>query len=295
MHEVAKDLPGVRLSPSAEEILRDPSIDIVSIASYDKFHRDQVVLGLEQGKHLFVEKPLCTSETELAAIVAARKRFPELRISSNLILRRYPRFADLKKRIQEGELGRIYDLEADYNYGRIEKLHQGWRGEAGYSVVLGGGIHMVDLVQWLSAERITEVSAFANRACSEGSSFSGNDMVTSIVRFESGAVGKINANFGCVFPHMHRLAIYGTKGTFLNDLPAAGFVRHRTEPGTLEPSPLPYPGAEKSALLHDFIDSIVQGREPEISFADIVSCVAVCLAIEKSVTEGRMVRVALPL
>ena len=50
-----------------------------------------------------------------------------------------------------GDLGRVYYMEADYNYGRIHKIVDGWRGAIDYySVFLGGAVHMVDLLLWLT-------------------------------------------------------------------------------------------------------------------------------------------------
>lgn len=289
--EARKQYPGVKATTDASVVIRDPSIDVVSIASYDKFHKSQIIEAFDNGKHVFAEKPLCLSEDELEAIRAAWSRNGKPRITSNLILRRYPRFLELRDRIQEGRLGKLYNLEADYNYGRLEKIHQGWRGDDNYSVTLGGGIHMVDLMQWLAGEKIMEVSAFANRICSEGSKYQGNDMVTSIVKFSSGVVGKMNANFGCVFPHFHRLALYGTRGTYLNDLDGAKYVSSRDPSSAIEVSNQPYPGARKGDLLYSFVESILENKEPEISSADVFSGVAVCLAIEKSVRENRLVKV----
>ena len=62
------------LSTNADHILSDPSIDIVSIASYDDVHADQVLLAIENGKHIFVEKPLCLSEYELQRIYSSLQK-----------------------------------------------------------------------------------------------------------------------------------------------------------------------------------------------------------------------------
>jgi len=111
-----------------------------------------------------------------------------------------PRFRLVKRFIDEGKMGRLYYLEGDYNYGRIHKLIDGWRGKLDfYSVVHGGGVHIVDLLLWLSGERIIEVMAYGNNIVSESTGFSNNDLVACLLKFEGGAVGKITANFGCVF------------------------------------------------------------------------------------------------
>ena len=78
---------------------------------------------------LISEKPLCLFLDEAVQIADALRKRPDLKLSSNLILRCSPRFKELKARILDGELGEIYAIEADYNYGRIEKLTDGWRGK----------------------------------------------------------------------------------------------------------------------------------------------------------------------
>ena len=97
----------------------------------------------------FCEKPLCLSYDELLSIRRALARNANLRISTNTVLRMSQRFRDIHERVAKGELGTLYYVEADYNYGRLEKITHGWRGEMpDYSVMLGGGIHMVDLLLW---------------------------------------------------------------------------------------------------------------------------------------------------
>ena len=66
--------------------------------------------------------------------------------------------------IQSGELGSISNIKGAYNYGRLHKITEGWRGEMDYySGVCGGGVHIIDLMQWLLESKITCVSAFGNK------------------------------------------------------------------------------------------------------------------------------------
>ena len=151
-----------------------------------------------------------------------------MRLSSNLILRASPRFVELRKRLAEDVFGRLFNVEADYLYGRLEKLTAGWRGRIPhYSVMLGGGIHIIDLILWLTRDSVTEVVAVGNGIASEGSSFHGRDMASALLTFESGMIGKVSANFGCVYPHFHRLTVYGTKATFENGTDAGRLWRSR--------------------------------------------------------------------
>jgi predicted dehydrogenase len=284
--------PGMKLTKLADEVLDDPEIKIVSIASFDNHHYEQVMRALKSGKHVFVEKPICMNAEQLKDIRAELKKRPDLKLSSNLILRKYPRFAALKKSLEQGELGQLFSVEGDYNYGRLQKIHAGWRGEMpGYSVMLGGGVHLVDLLLWLTGEKVVEVAAFGNRICSEGSHFKQNDMEMAILRFESGLVGKISANFGCVYPHFHELRLYGTRATFVNGLKNAALYTSRN----LEEQPKiiadPYPGANKGDLIHNFVDSIVNNVDSEVSSEEIFSTMSVCFAIEEAIHTSKNIRV----
>jgi predicted dehydrogenase len=284
--------PGVRTSTDAVEILTDPEIDVVSIASYDNYHYEQVALAIRHGKHVFVEKPLCLFEEEARDLRRALAERPDLKLSSNLILRRSPRFMAVRDLLRAGRLGDPYYLESDYNYGRLHKLTEGWRGALDfYSVVYGGGVHAVDLLRWLIGERVVEVSSYGNRVASRGSQFQRDDFVVSLLKFESGTIGKISANFGCVSPHFHTLVIYGTKATFINDVKSGRLIESRDPDHKGTQITEEYPGTHKGDLIYSFVDSIVHGTCAEVTTDDVFDTMSVCFAIEQSLAEGQPVRV----
>ncbi len=275
--------PDCRPVADPSDILTDPSIDVVSIASYDGAHYAQVMTALDAGKHVFVEKPLCLFEQELADIRRALATRPHLRLSSNLILRKSPRFARLRERVRSGELGTPYYGEADYNYGRLNKITDSWRGHVPYySVVHGGAIHMLDLLLWIFGERPVAVTAFGNAISTHGTGFRFQDCVTALLKFPSGLTAKVTANFGCVFPHHHNLSIYGTAATFVHDYQGARLYTSRdpaVAPRVIDDA---YVGPAKGDMLPSFVKAILDGTEPEVSAADVLDTMAVSLAIEKA-------------
>tara|TARA_Y100001934_G_C12377651_1_gene790202 strand:+ start:3397 stop:4419 length:1023 start_codon:yes stop_codon:yes gene_type:complete len=289
---VAERHPETRLYNHADDLLSDPEIGIVSIASYDEDHFEQVCRAISAGKHVFVEKPLCQSAEELVEIRRLLSANPSIRLSSNLIMRAYPRFTALRSAIADGEFGELYFLEGDYNYGRLSKLLDGWRGKQGfYSIVLGGGVHIVDLLMWLADDRIVEVSAVGNTICSAGSGFGNKDMVVATLKFESGIVGKLAVNFGCVMPHFHRVSVYGTEATFENRLDV-GLQYTSREPSAVPTKiELPYPGVEKHGLIPSFVVSILNGETAIVDEKAVFDCMAVCFGIERAVTEARIVKI----
>jgi len=199
----------------------------------------------------------------------------------------------LKDMIEKGELGELYYLEGDYQYGRLEKITEGWRGQLDfYSVMLGGGVHMVDLLCWLVNSRVKEVTAYGNNICSKDSDFKFNDFTVGLMKFENDVVAKIAANFGCMAAHFHQLTVFGTKATFINDKDKARLVRSRdpeVAPTYLDSA---YPGVEKGVLLQSFIETVCGNEVASINLSELFDMMSVCFALEKSSREGQPITVS---
>jgi predicted dehydrogenase len=286
--EVAARHPGPRTTGDAADILSDPAIGIVSIASYDIDHCEQVLAAIAAGKHIFVEKPLCLLDDEFDAIAAALAANPQIKLSSNLILRRTPRFIELRRRIQAGAMGTPYYLEGDYDYGRVHKIRTGWRaGIPFYSVVHGGAIHLIDLLLWLTGGRVKEVFAYGNRIAAQGTPFRHDDLVAALLQFEDGKTAKVTANFPSMVPHHHRLSVYGTQATFEQGHTGAAYFHSRDPAAAPEPVTDVYPGAAKGDMLPSFIAHVLDGGQPEVSKSDVLDAMGVSLAIQRSLVSGR--------
>ena len=149
------------------------------------------MLAIENKQHIFVEKPVCVSSSQLNAIENALEKNPDICFSSNLILRKAERFIELRKKITAGDLGQIYYVEGDYDYGRLKKLTNGWRAEQyGYSVFLEGAfIWLISFaISWFICYL---VSAIGSKICSSSSEFDGFDTVLASMQYNDGSIGKI--------------------------------------------------------------------------------------------------------
>jgi len=288
LREVGEQYPGRKMTERANEILTDPAIDVISIASYDDVHFEQICLGIEQGKHLMVEKPVCQSPEHMAEIRKRLAASPGIRFSSNHVLRVSSRFQELRRNIQAGEYGELYYLEGDYQYGRLHKIIDGWRGELDYySVVQGGAVHMIDLLLWLTGEEPEEVTAFGNRISSRESGFRFDDMVAALIKMSSGAIAKVTANFGCRRPHFHGVEIHGTKKMFVNR-PSEAEVFSSVEKGVPpDLMDIPYYDYQKPELIGSFLDWILGRAEPIVTPKDVFQTMATCFAVERAVQTGK--------
>ena len=127
-----------------------------------------------------------------------------------------------KKKIENNYFGKIYSIDAEYLYGRLNKFLNGWRGKtANYSPMSGGGVHMIDLICWLIQELPTEVFSQSSNLCTKEYKkkfkLNSDDFISSNFRFKSGILSRVTANLGCAFKHQHTLKIYGSKKTFIYD------------------------------------------------------------------------------
>jgi predicted dehydrogenase len=280
--------PGVRLTRRADEVLEDERIQVVSIATYDDAHAGQVVKALDAGKHVFVEKPLCQTAEELTAIRSAWLRHGgRLKLASNLVLRGVPVYGWLKNKIAAGDMGEVYAADGEYLFGRLEKITHGWRKDVDdYSVMAGGGIHLIDLLVWLTGQRPEAVTAAGNRICARGTAFRHDDFVAATLRYPSGMVGRVCANFGCVHRHQHLLRIFGTAATFLYDDMGPRWHWTRDPAAAAAPVTLPTLPAAKSCLIGPFVDAVRGGEDRGAETQGHFDTVSIVLACDQALRTG---------
>lgn len=283
--------PECRVSREMGGLLEDPAVEAVVIASYDAAHGQQVKDALLCGKHVLVEKPLCYTLRELKDIRLAWEHSGKV-LAVNLPMRTWPCFQRLKAVIESGEMGEIYAFDADYLWGRLWKLTEGWRGKQKpyYSPILGAGIHVVDLMMWATGWRPLRVGVEANGICTFGNPLMNRgDYITLAFDFGSGVIGRASVNMGCVLPHQHRVSVYGTQGTFTYDRSLGAVLTKEDRSNDTDP---PLRGksyvsvscgaapAEQyvEAVVGGFLDAVSSGRPPDVQ--GVFDSHAVCIAAD---------------
>jgi predicted dehydrogenase len=297
LDDVARNICNVKKTTDAKRVLEASDIDIVSIATYDEYHFEQIEAALLAGKHVFVEKPICLTLGQLETLKALLKKTKALVLSANFVLRSCPLFIGLKKEIKNHVLGEIISVEADYIWGRKHKLESGWRTQTpGYSIVLGAGIHMVDLVMWLLDMRPSTVQGMGNLVGMERAERSFNTYCIATLKFDNGTIAKITGNGTSVHPHFHKLEVYGHVGSFLHNIngTASIFKKNNARPEiAYVNSEEKYPARkERPLIIHSFVDTILnEHQEALVSAGQVFDAMSVGLAIDKAVETGETVEV----
>ncbi|HEY1861154.1 MAG TPA: Gfo/Idh/MocA family oxidoreductase [Gemmataceae bacterium] len=152
-----------RFFDSFEELLADPTVDAVHLATPNRFHFDQCRRVLAAGKHVVCEKPLAMISAETATLVEQARRTPRV-TAVNYNIRFYPLCAEARQRIANGQLGEIYQVTGSYEQDWL--LHAtdfNWRvltDEGGaLRAVADIGTHWLDLVTWITGLAVENVCA----------------------------------------------------------------------------------------------------------------------------------------
>ncbi len=205
----AAAVKGLETSARFEDALESKDVDAVILCSPHKFHAKQIVAAAQAGKHVFCEKPLCTTAAEAdMAIEAVKAAGVQLGIGHE---RRFePAVIDMRKRFAAGEFGNPLLLEGNFSQDKFLALPpDNWRlspVEAPVGPLSATGIHLVDLSISMFG-RPTEVWA---RLATRGTKFGNGDTLSITLGFENGATAMLTAILAT--PFMGRLAVYGSQG-----------------------------------------------------------------------------------
>jgi len=276
------------------ELIARPDIDIIHICTPNKLHAEQVLAALAAGKHVYCDKPLCTSRAEADQIARA---LPAADVTHQMVLhnRFFPATMRARQLVDDGFIGDVLSFRSAY-------LHAGsvdpnaplrWKLDVelgGGGVILDLGSHILDLVQHLVGPlKVTDCTtyvAFPERPSAkspgEKVKVTAEDTAVMTVRASNGAPGQIEATklaTGAV--DELRFEIHGTRGAMRFNLmePSFLWVYDQTQPAAergwraLEtvqsyPPPAVFPPWKVGigwlrahvACLHSFLAAVAEGR-----------------------------------
>lgn len=168
-----------------EQILRDPEIDVVLIASRNQHHGPQALAALQAGKHVFVEKPMTITEEECHSLTrAVEESGKQLTVGFN---RRFaPYYMEMKKRLARRSAPAV--VSCRINSPGISGAY--WMADPGVGgAILGEACHFVDLLYWLLESEPVQVSAYSLPA-GQQEPVGENNMVASF-HFADGSIGNL--------------------------------------------------------------------------------------------------------
>nr|WP_055505274.1 Gfo/Idh/MocA family oxidoreductase [Nonomuraea pusilla] len=307
------------------ELVARDDVQIVDICTPGDSHAEIAVAALRAGKHVICEKPLANTVAEAEAMVAAAEAAPgKSMVAFNY--RRVPAVALARRYVEEGRLGEIRHVRAQYLQDWIvdPEFPLVWRlmrDRAGSGALGDIGAHIVDAAQFVTGQDVVGVSALTETfvkerplaAGSEGLAARGSaargevtvdDAALFIGRMSGGALASFEATrFATGRKNAMRIEVNGSLGSLAFDFESmnelwfcaggGGFERILvTEPDH------PYAGAwwppghglgYEHTFTHeirDFLEAVATGAAPSPSFADGLRVQRVLDAVERSAADG---------
>jgi predicted dehydrogenase len=159
--QVAREWGVERAYADYRELLADPAVEAVDIATPNNIHYEIAMAAIEAGKHLICEKPLALTVEHAREMTEAAER-AGVRNSVNFVHRYVPSARYVKQLIDEGALGQIHHVNLTYEQGWLidPAFPRVWRlnaAIAGTGVLGDLGSHIIDLAAWWLGAELTAV------------------------------------------------------------------------------------------------------------------------------------------
>ena len=291
---------------SYEDVLRRDDIEAVHLISPNAMHAEQAILAAEQGKHVFVEKPIANTIPHAESMIAACQKAGVILMVGHH-LRRLAGFRKLKALLAGGVIGEPIQMEANFsqNLGfALTPESFRWRGDdtgcpAGALMTLG--IHHADLFNYLLGP-IETVFAYFNKLYIEAPV---EDVTTTIFQFKSGVLGYLGANYAS--PKACWVYVYGTEANLLctvtlQQLPFEEYLlrwQMIDQDTRLQIFRKDRTGSEDIALnvgnpileeIDEFGDCVRTGKRPETDGQNALKALALIRAAIESAHTGKQVK-----
>jgi predicted dehydrogenase len=274
-----------------KEMLSKEKIDLVSIAVPTSLHKSMALDCIAKGIHILIEKPITSNCAEGFEVIKAAKS-KGVRLMVGHIERFNPAIIELKKRIENGELGRVYKVDVN----RVGPFPQRIRD---VGVVIDLAVHDIDIMRFIlnsDVERLyAETEQKLHTKC--------EDLLSALMKFRNQTVCNLNINW--VTPtKIRKLFVTGEKGMFVVDYLLQDIYFYQNKDlkvvseydylvrGVSEGHMIKFSIDKKEPLkaeLEHFIDCVVNKKEPLISGEDGLKALDIAQKMIVSANEHKII------
>ncbi|MCU0875749.1 MAG: Gfo/Idh/MocA family oxidoreductase, partial [Pirellulaceae bacterium] len=280
VERVASEFGVAKAYTSEADLLADPDVEAVYIASPVHCHLKQIQLAAAAGKHILCEKPLTMTVAQTKEAVAACKQ-AKVYLQEGYMMKFHGAHAAVKQLIDEGRLGKIVSMRAQLSCW-YPKMQGAWRQDpklGGGGALIDMATHLYDLLAWFAGP-VRRVAAMVNTLVQD---YKSDDASTTLLEFKSGAQATVDC-FYCIPDEASRtrLEIYCTQGAVLAEgtigqsvggvlevlqsAGAAGYDAQQSKDVARKFQKMPFPRINPyTAECAYFADCILQRRPPALN------------------------------
>jgi len=222
---LAKNYGIGKVAKSEEEVINDPTLDAIIVATPNSEHARLTIAALKAGKHVLCEKPMATTLEDAAMMIeTAKKMGKKLMIGHNQCL--MAPHLKAKQLLKEGVIGDVLTFKSSFCHGGPEtwSLDNGphtwfFKKEKAFVGSMGDlGVHKAYLIPWLLGTDIDEAGAFVatmDKKNEKGKPITVDDNAVCILKMANGILGQLTASWTYYGPEDNVTTIYGTKGRMI--------------------------------------------------------------------------------
>lgn len=188
------------------EMLAKENLDVLSVATPNKFHKELTIAGLKAGCHVLCEKPMAMNVEEAKAMVAAAKK-ADRRLMINFSYRFTAPALAMKSVVDQGTLGKVYFARTIWHRRRGIPGLGGWfstKALSGGGPLIDLGVHRLDLALWLMGypEPQYVLASTYNPigtaiAKKQNKTYDVEDLAVALIKFKNGATLELEASWAC--------------------------------------------------------------------------------------------------
>ena len=198
-----------------QSLIANAEIDVIFISLPNQFAAEATCLSLQKGLHVFCEKPPARTHAELLEVEKKSLQFPALKLMYGFNHRFHLSVEKAKALIKSDSLGRIINMKGVYGKSQMISFNQtDWRTNreaSGGGILLDQGIHMLDLMRYLSEEDFTQVFSFIDNAFWN---FDVEDNAYALMKSPSGLVAQLHSS-ATQWRHVFNLEITLERGSLI--------------------------------------------------------------------------------
>lgn len=280
-----------------DEMLKNKELDAIFISSPSGFHCEQIEKALKAGFHVFSEKPLGLYLDEAKRAAKIVNKYKDKQVFMLGFMRRYDEsYIYAKEKIDEGAIGkpvlvRCYGLDPT---SAIESFLKFAKSNYSGGLFLDMAIHDLDLARWYLDSEAEKVWAIGGSyEYPEFEEINDAETGAALVKFKNGTMGIFVAGRNCAHGYHIETEIIGTKGTLrIGTIPEKNSVTVFDDGGARKECAQGFLERFEQAYLtevEEFINCIIEKRQPEVTVEDGVNSTALAYACKESFETGKLV------
>ncbi len=279
--DIAKEFNVPKYYTKEEDIVKDPEVDAVYIATPVYLHLKHIRLAAENGKHILCEKPLTTTLRETKeAVDLCRKN--KIFLQEGYMMKFHGAHKKIREIISEGKIGKVVYIRAQLSCW-YPPMKGAWRQDpkkGGGGSLIDMATHLYDLIEFFTDDKISRVSAITN---SQVQDYKSEDSSTTLLEMKSGTHATIDCFF-CIPDEASRtrLEIYGSQGSIFTEgtigqstggtmegimgLGAGGYDAKQSKDVARKFRKIPFKKINPyTAECEYFADCILKNKQPEVN------------------------------